>query len=201
MSAAPVPAVEAEIVSSPRSCADLFLAFTSLALQAFGGALAVAQRVLCEQRRWLTRAQFVELLGLGQVLPGPNVCNVSLLVGYRFFGWRGAASALAGLLVLPLAIVLAVAAVYGRYASLAPVAGALRGMGAVAAGLILGTALKLATSLRTNAMGLPACVALGGAAFALVALLRVPLIWVVLGVGALACARAWRSLPGRGGRP
>jgi chromate transporter len=178
----------------PRSTADLFLTFTGLALQAFGGALAVAQRVLCEQKRWLTRNEFAELLSMGQVLPGPNVCNVSLMVGQRFFGWRGAAASLGGLLAVPLAIVLALSAVYTRFAGVPAVAGALRGMGAVAAGLFAGMALKLAASLGGNAMGVPSCVVLGGAAFGLVALLRVPLAWAVVGLGLVATAWAWRAI-------
>ncbi len=54
---------EAAPLERPRSPGELFVAFTLLALQGFGGVLAVAQRALCEQRRWLTREQFVEILG------------------------------------------------------------------------------------------------------------------------------------------
>jgi chromate transporter len=188
-------AEQQEVLSRPASRADLFFTFTALALQAFGGVLAVAQRVLCERKRWLGKAQFIELLSLGQVLPGANVCNVSLMVGDRAFGWRGALAALGGLLVVPLVIVLAVTGLYSRFASLPAVAGALKGMGAVAAGLIVGTALKLAGSLRTNPLGVPTCAALAVAVFVLVALLRVPLVWVVIGLGLVACALAWRAVP------
>ena len=62
----------------PASNKDLFVTFTRMALQGFGGVLPIAQRVLCEQKRWLSKEQFVEILALGQVLPGPNVCNVAL---------------------------------------------------------------------------------------------------------------------------
>lgn len=184
----------APALSRPASPGELFVAFTWLALQGFGGVLAVAQRVLCEQKRWLTPAQFVELLALAQVLPGPNVCNVALIVGDRYFGWRGALAALAGMMAVPLVIVLTVAALYAQFALHPAVAGALRGMGAVAAGLIVGTALKLAAALRRNALGVPACIGFVLAAFVAVALLRLPLVWVLLGLGALACALAWRRL-------
>src|SRR5512139_2528140 len=95
--------------SSPRA---LFVAFTLLALQGFGGVLAVTQRELCDRRRWLTHAQFVEILSIAQVLPGPNVVNVALIIGDRYFGWRGAFAALAGMMALPLVIVLALTATY-----------------------------------------------------------------------------------------
>ena len=185
----------------PASPGDLFITFTWLALQGFGGVLAIAQRVLCEQKRWLTPAQFVEALALAQVLPGPNVCNVALMVGDRFFGWRGAFAALAGMMALPLAIVLAATALYAQYALHPAVAGALKGMGAVAAGLIVGTALRLAAALRANAMGLPACIGFAAAAFIAVALLRLPLVWVLLGLGALAYGVAWRRIGAAPGGP
>ena len=190
------PRVNAESppLARPASPKDLFVAFTVLALQGFGGVLAVAQRVLCDQRRWLTREQFLEILAIGQVLPGPNVCNVALMVGDRFFGWRGAFAALAGMMAVPLAIVLAATAVYAEFAVHPAVAGALEGMGAVAAGLIMGTALKLVGALRTNPLGAPACAAFAVLAFVAVALLRWPLVWVLSGLGAVACALAWRRL-------
>ena len=117
MSSFPPP--DAPGLERPASPRELFVAFTLLALQGFGGVLAVAQRVLVEQRRWLTREQFVEVLSLAQVLPGPNVCNVALMIGDRFFGSRGAFAALAGMMAVPLAIVLGATAVYTQFAGVA----------------------------------------------------------------------------------
>ncbi len=191
--------VDANLLERPASCRALFVAFTFLALQGFGGVLAIAQRVLCDQKRWLSNEEFVEILAVAQVLPGPNVCNVALIVGDRFFGWRGAFSALAGMMFVPLVIVLVVTAVYARYALHPAVAGALKGMGAVAAGLIAGTGLKLARALRKNPLGIPTCVVVAIAAFAGVALLRWPLVWILLGLGSITCFTAWRRLrPGAG---
>jgi len=189
-----------DLPAAPASPRDLFITFCLLALQGFGGVLAVAQRVLCEQKRWLTREQFVELLALSQVLPGPNVCNLAVLVGDRYFGWRGAAAALGGMVLVPLAIVLALAALYVQHAQVPAVAGALKGMGAVSAGLIAGTTLKLAASLRTSVIGGHACLLLGGTTFVLVALLRMPLVWVLAGVGTLGMAWAWHAIRGADAR-
>jgi len=183
-----------EPAARPSSPLDLFVTFTLLALQGFGGVLAVTQRELCERKRWLTHAQFVELLSIGQVLPGPNVVNIALIIGDRYFGWRGAFAALAGMMTLPLAIVLALTATYVEFAHVTAVAGALRGMAAVAAGLIIGTALRLAASLRGTPMGGAAAVALATAAFVAVALLRWPLVWVLLALGAVGTAWAWRRI-------
>ncbi len=185
---------DAAPLARPASYTELFTAFTGLALQGFGGVLAVAQRVLCEDRRWLSKAEFIEMLALAQVLPGPNVCNLSLMVGDRWFGTRGAFAALAGMMAVPLLIVLAAIALYAQFASHPLVAGALRGMGAVAAGMIVGTAFKLAGPLRASPLGLPVMALLAGACFAAIALLRWPLVWVLLGLGLLACGLAWRRL-------
>ena len=74
------------------------------------------------------------------------------------------------------------------------VAGALRGMGAVSAGLIAGTGIKLATSLGRNPLGLARSVAFAAVAFVTVAWLRAPLVFVLLLLGGVACALAWVAL-------
>lgn len=190
----PPPAVAQPAEQRPASCRDLFLTFQGLALQGFGGVLPVAQRVLVEQRRWLTAPEFLALLSLGQVLPGPNIINMALIFGDRHFGWRGAAAAVGGLMMAPLAIVLLLA-IAVRQAGASPlVLDALRGMGVVAAGLVLSTATRLAGALRQNRMGLPACVLFIAATVAAVAWLRWPLVWALLVLAPVACAWAWSRL-------
>lgn len=178
----------------PESLRDLFWSFTKLALQGFGGVLAVVQRELVEKKRWLTPEEFVEDWAVAQILPGPNVLNLSLMIGDRYFGLRGALVALAGMLAFPMLIVLTLAAIFAGISDAPGVQGALRGMGAVAAGLITATGLKLIGALKNNVMGATVCWALGAIAFIAIALLHLPLAWVLLGVGGLACAWAYRQL-------
>lgn len=178
-------------IARPVSPLDLAVTFTVIALQGFGGVLPVTQRELCERKRWMTHAQFVEALSMAQVLPGPNVVNVALIIGDRWFGWRGAFAALAGMLTLPLVLVLLLTAAYARYSDVPAVAGALRGMGAVAGGLIIGTGLRLAGALRGTPIGGLAAIILAAATFVAVALLRWPLTWVLLLLGAAGMAWAW----------
>ena len=179
----------------PRSRTELFTAFTWLALQGFGGVLAVVQRELVEKRQWLTREQFVEDWAVAQIMPGPNVVNLSMMIGGRHFGLSGALAALAGMLLAPLALLLLIATLYSQLANLPQAQGALRGMGAVAAGLIAATGLKLVGALRKNVMGMGACIGFALASFAAVAVLRWPLAWVLLGLGTAACTWAWYRLP------
>jgi chromate transporter len=180
--------------AQPRSRTDLFVSFTLLALQGFGGVLAVVQRELVEKKRWMTREEFVEEWAVAQIMPGPNVVNLALMVGARHFGLGGAMAALAGILAVPLLVVMALAVVHARFAADPHVAGALRGMGAVAAGLITATGLKLFGALRRHPLGVPACLAFAAATFAAIALLRLPLAWVLAGLGGLACVLTWRKL-------
>lgn len=180
--------------AQPRSLTDLFVSFTLLALQGFGGVLAVVQRELVEKKHWLTKEEFLEEWAVAQIMPGPNVVNLSLMIGGRYFGLPGALAALAGMLTVPLVLVLLLAVLYAQYASHPDVVGALRGMGAVAAGLIVATGLKLAAVLKSSPLGLPVCIALGISCFVCVALLRWPLVYVLLGFGALACVLAYRKL-------
>ena len=63
---------------------DLFVGFLKVGLSGFGGVLPFARRMLVEQRRWLTEREFIEVLSLSQFLPGPNIVNVSIIVGSRF---------------------------------------------------------------------------------------------------------------------
>ena len=190
----PDPTVPALPLSQPASRTDLFVSFTLLALQGFGGVLAVVQRELVDRKRWMTREQFVEEWAVAQIMPGPNVVNLSMMIGDRCFGLSGALAALAGMLTVPTVVVLLLAALYSSVADAALVRDALRGMGAVAAGLILGTGIKLIGALRANAMGMPACIGLALATFVAIGLLQLPLGPVLLVLGGAACAWAWRRL-------
>jgi chromate transporter len=185
---------DATVHMLPSSKTDLFLSFSLLALQGFGGVLAVVQRELVEKKKWLAREEFLEDWAVAQILPGPNVVNLSLMIGDRYFGFAGALAALAGMLTFPLVIVLVLAALMGGVSDAAPVQGALRGMGAVAAGLIAATGIKLIAALKSNPMGLPVCWGLAVVSFIAIALFRFPLVAVLLGVGSLACIWAYRQL-------
>ncbi|MEY4883930.1 MAG: hypothetical protein RIS34_1784 [Pseudomonadota bacterium] len=182
------------MANRPASLGNLFWSFTWLALQGFGGVLAVVQRELVDKKKWLTLEEFVEDWAVAQILPGPNVVNLSLMIGDRYFGLRGALVALAGMLTFPLLVVLVLAALFAGVADSPAAQGALRGMGAVAAGLIAATGLKLVSALKSNVMGAPACIALAAITFIAIALLRLPLALVLLGLGSVACGWAYRQL-------
>ena len=125
----------------------LFTAFSSLSLSGFGGVLPFAYRALVEKRRWLDAREFASLLAIAQVMPGPTICNLSVMIGQRYAGFAGACAALAGMVLGPSCIVVALGIAWQRYGDLSAVRHALAGMSAVAIGLILATAVKMGISL------------------------------------------------------
>jgi chromate transporter len=188
MAAVPLPS------RKPRSLFDIFFSFTLLALQGFGGVLAVVQRGIVEKKRWLTKEEFIEEMAVAQVMPGPNVVNLALMIGARYFGLPGALAALAGMIVVPMVLVVLLAAAYGHFAENPALVGALRGMGAVTAGLIGATAMKLTSTLWTHPLGRSLAFVFCGLGFIAVALLRFPLLYVLPVLGGVACALTYKKL-------
>jgi chromate transporter len=185
------PSTPAATAYKPTSKTELFFSFNSVALQGFGGVLTIIQREVVEKRRWMTPQEFVEDWAVAQILPGGNVINLCIILGNRYFGWRGALVALAGLMTVPMLIVLVLGTIYTQFAHVTAIAGAVRGMGAAAAGLIGAAAIKMLLGLKNNLLGVYVCAALIALTFIAVALLRLPLISTVLGLGTPAFAYAW----------
>jgi len=168
---------------------ELFLAFSQLALSGFGGVLPWAHRTLVERKGWLTQREFVDTLALGQLLPGPNIGNMAVMIGYRFAGYAGAAAAFAGLVGGPFLIMIALGLLYSSYGALPLVQQALSGMSAVAAGLVLATGLKMSGSMKRRwRPWLFTVLALAG-----VGALRWPLLLVVGALAPFAIIAAWRQ--------
>jgi chromate transporter len=184
--------------NSPKSKTDLFVSFTILALQGFGGVLAVVQRELVDKKQWLTNDEFIEDWAVAQILPGPNVVNLALMMGGRSFGIAGALAALSGLLLAPTVLVLLLAAAVAGVADTAVAQGMLRGMGAVSAGLIAAVGIKLVEALKNNPMGMLTCIAISALTFVAIGLLRLPLAWVLLSLGPLASVWAAHCIKQRG---
>jgi len=171
------------------SLSELFLGFLAIALTGFGGVLPWARIVLVERRRWLSAAQFAEDLALAQFLPGPNILNLSILIGARFRGPAGAIVAALGLVAAPVALMIACGALYSRYNDVAWLRGSLAGLGAAAAGLLVSLAAKLVVPLVRGRQISALVVAL--IVFAAVALARLPLYGVVALLAPASIAVFW----------
>lgn len=168
---------------------DLFLLFFGMGLVGFGGVLPWARRGLVEKRAWMTPDEFSEALALAQFLPGPNIVNLSIVVGQRFKGPAGSAAAVLGLLGAPVVVVLTLAEFYLAYAQEPALQGALAGVTAAAAGLLVAMAAKMAQPLFRAGAGLRLVIA--ALTFAAVGIAGFPLLAVLLVVGSLSIALAW----------
>lgn len=178
-----------EAVAPPRSLGELFWGFFTIGARAFGGVLPWAHRVMVEERRWITQADFAETVALCQFLPGPNIGNASIVLGRRWFGLAGATAAFMGLFAFPFFWVLGLAWLYADYANLPLVRAVIGGVGAAGAGLFIGTAFKLAKPLVKK----PAALAVIVGCFLAVGVARVSLLIVLPVAVAIALAAAWRG--------
>ncbi len=167
----------------PQTLWALFWGFLSIGARAFGGVLPWAHRVLVEERRWIEPADFTTVLALCQFLPGPNIGNVSVVLGRRWFGLRGALVAFAGLMALPLVWVLGLAYLYADFSANPAIRAVVTGVGIAGGGLFIGTALKLAKPLA----GRPFGIGLATVCFGVIGLGRVSLFLVL----PLAMLLAW----------
>lgn len=182
-----------EELQRPGSPRELFTTYCGISMQAFGGALAITERTLVRDKRWFTPKDFLGMYAITQVLPGPTGVSFCVLVGDRFFGLRGATAALAGFLILPAVIVIGLASLFQLYQHVPAVQGALNGMGAAAAGLVVHTAARMSRTLRGERVGVVVALATFGA----VALGGLSVRTVMLTLGVASVAWAWHRL-GRG---
>ena len=115
-------------------------------MSGFGGVLPWARRTIDEQEKWLTSEEFSAMLGICQIVPGPNIVNLAVCVGSRFAGVSGALAAVLGLTLGPVALVILLGMLYEHYSYMPMVQGMLRGISAVGVGLIASTGFKMMRS-------------------------------------------------------
>lgn len=179
----------AESERDAPTLSELFLAFLAVSLSGFGGTLPWAYRVIVEQRRWMTAAEFNEAFSLCQFLPGANVVNFSVLFGSRKRGATGALVSFFGLVGAPFCIVLVLGALYSRYGDIPALGRILAGMAAAACGLIAATAAKMLDPIiRSRAFWRWAIVL---AAIVGIGIIRWPLPLVLLGLAPVSVGLAW----------
>ncbi|GAB4064783.1 chromate transporter [Ancylobacter sonchi] len=174
------------------SLRELFVGFLSVAVVAFGGVLPIARRAVVERYKWVDSDEFTELVGLAQFLPGPNIVNLSIVIGSRFRGVPGAIAAFCGLTLAPAVFVIIAGTLFARYSDEPAVADLLSGLAAGAAGLVIAMAGRMGERLwrRPSVQGLGVV----AAAFIGIAVLGLPLLWVMLGLAPVSVALAWWSL-------
>jgi chromate transporter len=153
-------ATDAEPPGPRAGYGTLARVFLRISVLGFGGPTAHIALMLdevVERRRWLTRRRFLDIVGVTNLLPGPNSSEVAIHVGWTQQGWRGAL--LAGLCFAgpTFVIVVALSALYFRYGTLPEVSGLFSGVQPVVLALVLAAGWKLARVAVTRpALVLPA---------------------------------------------
>jgi chromate transporter len=160
----------------------LFLGFLKVSLCGFGGGLVWARRVVVAQRRWMDEQEFAETLTLCQLMPGPNIVGITVCVGAKLRGAIGAIASVAGFILVPWTIGLALGGLVLRHADIAVLQDILGGLSAAAAGLLIGTGLRLLTPHRSRSTAL----LFAGLAFAGMVFTRLPLVAVLIGLAPVA---------------
>jgi chromate transporter len=177
-------------LNPPPGPAQIFAAFAKAGLMGFGGAQIWVRRALVEERRWLTEREYAEILGLGQVLPGPNVGNAAVMIGRRFAGLPGSFAATGGLYVGPLIVLMSLVLLWQGFADNPHVGAFMHGLACAAAGMVIGNGLRMTGRLRPP----PELIAIGLLATIAAAWFRVSLPVIVLVLGPVSIAAVvWRS--------
>lgn len=169
---------------------ELYTGFVLIGLFGFGGIGAAIYHVIVEGRAWLSSEEYAKLLGLGQVLPGASLINITAILGDRNHGISGALLALGGLLTFPLVILVAIATAYDAFSGLPDVQAATRAAAAAAVGLMFGTGIKLGKVILKT----PESVVIALSSFVAIGILRLPLIASLVALVPIATALVhWRS--------
>jgi len=173
----------------PITLGELFIGFAQMGLYGFGGVATIARYIIVDKRRWMSEYDYASVLGMGQILPGGNIINMTIMLGDRFQGPIGSIVALAGLMIMPTIILLGLTTVYDAFAANPDVRAATIGAGAAAAGLIIGLGLKMGRNLKLR----PLHLAFAAATFICMAILRLPFVGVVLVLTPLCIAATFWS--------
>ncbi|OQA65536.1 MAG: Chromate transport protein [Firmicutes bacterium ADurb.Bin262] len=124
----------------------LFWSFVQIGLFSFGGGLAVLPQIqyqAVEVRHWLTLKEFVDLVSLSEMTPGPIAINAATFVGMRQAGILGALASTFGCVLPSLVIVVILAVVYKKFKHLKGFQGALGGLRPAACALIISAGLTV----------------------------------------------------------
>lgn len=166
----------------------LFLIFCRIGLTSFGGGISGwYMREFVRDRRWMSEEEFLTGLSLSQALPGVNVTNMSIWIGYRLLGPKGAAVGLIGMIVPPAILLILLATVFASLSHFHLTHLALTGAAAAAIGLSLSMGITAAQRIPRKAVPILVMVA----TFIAIGVLQWPLFWTVLGAGSISVALAY----------
>ena len=142
---------------------ELFLSFLKIGLFTFGGGYAmipIIEKEVIDNRKWIEQKEFLDLLTLAQSAPGPISLNTAVFVGYKLYGYRGALTALAGVVTPSFLIILTVAIFFSQIRNNPVIDAAFKGIRPIVVALMFAPALGFARSISGIATAVAAAVAL-----------------------------------------
>ncbi|NTU42149.1 MAG: chromate transporter [Nitrospirales bacterium] len=142
--------------------------------------IPLLQKEVVEHYHWLTAAEFVDSIAIGQLTPGP-LTIMNAFIGYRVFGLWGAIGAVVSTYLPSVIIVTLVSHYYTRFRSSWVVAAMMKGIRPAVIGLLASVVIILA---RESISDIPTALIAAGS-FLLIALARIDPTFVILGAGAL----------------
>ena len=176
------------------SLKTLALLFLKIGITAFGGPaahIAMMEDEVVRRRRWMTRDEFLDLLGATNLIPGPNSTEMAIHIGHRQAGWPGLLVAGVCFIAPAVLIVMGFAWAYVRYRSLPEVSGILYGIKPVIIVIVLQALYSLGrAALKTRFL---AAIAIAGTALTFVGVHEL----IILAGGGLV-ALIWKLTTHRG---
>lgn len=132
---------------------ELYLAFCKIGLFSIGGGyvmLPLIQKEVIERHGWLTIHEFVDLLAVAEMTPGPVAINAATFIGFRTGGLLGAALATAGVVTPSVIIMLLAAAFLRRFYEHRLVRAAFQGLRPAVIALVISAAVFVARAALTD---------------------------------------------------
>jgi chromate transporter len=116
----------------------------------FGGVAAVGRYIIVEEKKWLSDKEFATYLGIGQILPGANYINLSIIVGNKHQGKIGSLISVIGIFLIPAIVVIIFAELYNKFSVVPEVHTLMVGAGITTIGMIIGNGIRMLTKLNYN---------------------------------------------------
>src|SRR5688500_18191787 len=141
-------------MSRAAALGELARLFLRLGATAFGGPaahVALMEEEVVRRRQWVSREEFLDLLGATNLIPGPNSTEMAIHIGHRRAGWAGLLVAGVCFIVPAMVIVLGIAWAYVRFGKLPQAEGLLYGVKPVIIAVVVQALWALGrTALKTK---------------------------------------------------
>jgi chromate transporter len=172
---------------------EVAVSFLRLGTTAFGGPaahIAMMEEEFVRRRGWISHAEFLDMLGASNLIPGPNSTELAIHIGHRRAGWKGLVVGGVCFIVPAMLIVMAAAWAYVRFGSLPKFVGIMYGIKPVIVAIIFQALWRLGpTAVKSGFLALLGSIAVAAAVLGVAPVM----ILFIAGMAAAAMARISRG--------